>query len=205
MVLIPSRNSRGADTLHDAIRERYGDAVTQRKSCCGGENCESGFASGVYSGEESAALPGDVAGLSFGCGSPTRHAGLHDGEVVLDLGCGAGADLVLAAGMVGSRGLVYGLDMTDEMLEAAARTVQASGFETIRLLKGVLERIPLADGSVDAIISNCVINLSGDKAAVLREALRVLRPGGRLCVADTTFSGSVPDAIRSAGPEAWCG
>ena len=205
VILILSQNSHVADTLRDVVRERYGASVTQRTSCCGGERCESGFAAGVYSGDENAAVPGEAAGLSFGCGSPTRHAGLHDGEVVLDLGCGAGTDLVLAAGMVGPRGVVYGLDMTDEMLEAAGRTVKASGFETIRLLKGVLERIPLADGSVDAIISNCVINLSGDKAAVLREALRVLRPGGRLCVADTTFSGSVPDAIRNAGPEAWCG
>mgnify|MGYP002347127336 FL=1 len=199
------QDSHAQDALREAVRKRYGDSVTRRKSCCGGESCEGGFASGVYSGDESAAVPEEAAGLSFGCGSPTRHAGLHDGEVVLDLGCGAGTDLVLAAGMVGPRGLVYGLDMTDEMLEAADRTAKASGFDTIRLLKGVLERIPLADGSVDAIISNCVINLAGDKAAVLREALRVLRPGGRLCVADTTFSGSVPDAIRSAGPEAWCG
>ena len=107
------------------------------------------------------------------------------------------------AGMAGEKNLAW--RAASLMLEAAGRTVKASGFGTIRLLKGVLERIPLADGSVDAIISNCVINLAGDKAAVLREALRVLRPGGRLCVADTTFSGSVPDAIRSAGPEAWCG
>lgn len=199
------QDSHAHDALRETVRKRYGDSVTRRTNCCGGESCGNGFAAGVYSGDENAAVPGEAATLPFGCGSPTRHAGLHDGEVVLDLGCGAGADLVLAAGMVGPRGLVYGLDMTDEMLEAADRTVKSSGFGTIRLLKGVLERIPLADGSVDAIISNCVINLAGDKAAVLREALRVLRPGGRLCVADTTFSGSVPDAIRSAGPEAWCG
>ena len=199
------QDSHASDGLRDAVRKRYGDSVTRRANCCGGESRGNGFAAGVYSGEENAAVPEEAAGLSFGCGSPTRHAGLHDGEAVLDLGCGAGTDLVLAAGMVGPRGLVYGLDMTDEMLEAAERTVKASGYGTIRLVKGVLERIPLADGSVDAIISNCVINLSGDKAAVLREALRVLRPGGRLCVADTTFSGSVPDAIRNAGPEAWCG
>ena len=208
--------------IRDVVREKYGKAALQVKegrssccgtapsACCGTAPSASGLSgdpitSNLYADHEKELLPTTAVQASLGCGNPTALAKLEEGQVVLDLGSGGGIDVLLSAKRVGPTGKAYGLDMTDEMLEAAGRTVKASGFETIRLLKGVLERIPLADGSVDAIISNCVINLSGDKAAVLREALRVLRPGGRLCVADTTFSGSVPDAIRNAGPEAWCG
>ena len=199
--------------VKESVRARYAEAAKRvadacETSCCGEKKkcgCGEKSKTALYDPSQIGDLPDKAVLASLGCGNPTALAELKAGETVLDLGSGGGIDVLLSARRVGPTGKAYGLDMTDEMLEAAGRTVKASGFDTIRLLKGVLERIPLADGSVDAIISNCVINLAGDKAAVLREALRVLRPGGRLCVADTTFSGSVPDAIRSAGPEAWCG
>lgn len=203
-------SSGGGDAVKNYVKERYGQVAVnaaehKETSCCGCGTSKDAITRDLYTQAETEGIPVEALLASMGCANPIALAQLDPGEVVLDLGSGGGIDVLLSARRVGPTGKAYGLDMTDEMLEAAGRTVKASGFDTIRLLKGVLERIPLADGSVDAIISNCVINLSGDKAAVLREALRVLRPGGRLCVADTTFSGSVPDAIRNAGPEAWCG
>ena len=174
-------------------------------SCCStGSSCGDAITSDLYSGVELGELPVAAALASLGCGNPTALAELKPGEKVLDLGSGGGIDVLLSARRVGPTGFAYGLDMTDAMLDLAERNRIESKIENVRFLKGVIEAIPLPDQSVDVVISNCVINLSADKGQVLREAYRVLSPGGRFAVSDIVFQGQLPPAIRS-DLEAWAG
>src|SRR6266487_1237840 len=203
------------EQLREAVRERYGRTALQvtgtstSGSCCGSDCCGGQGGSGVvtsdlYSNAELSALPLAAALASLGCGNPTALAALKPGEKVLDLGSGGGIDVLLSARRVGPTGFAYGLDMTDAMLELAERNRAEAGVENVRFLKGVIEDIPLPANSVDLVISNCVINLSADKRQVLREAYRILVPGGRFAVSDIVFQGHFPQAIR-ADLEAWAG
>jgi arsenite methyltransferase len=183
-----------ADALRDEVRRRYAEsarAVTEggscgcgSGSCCDGESDAASFGEALYSAAERGELPDAAALASLGCGNPTAVADLNEGEVVLDLGSGGGIDVILSARRVGPTGVAYGLDMTDEMLALAQQNAREAGVTNVHFLKGVIEQIPLPAGSVDVVISNCVINLSVDKAAVLTEMARVLKPGGRVGVSD---------------------
>jgi SAM-dependent methyltransferase len=201
-------------TIKDAVREKYGAVArsvsTGKTSCCGTSTscCDADLAtdpitSRLY-GDEAAGLPQEAVLASLGCGNPTLLAQLREGETVLDLGSGGGIDVLLSARRVGPTGKVYGLDMTDEMLALANENKRKAGAENVEFLKGEIENIPLPDGSVDVIISNCVINLSADKPRVLREAFRVLRPGGRFAVSDVVRRGEVPAPIAQS-LQAWIG
>ncbi len=198
--------------LKATVREKYGEAarrVTGRGgiSCCGGscgEGAEDPITSNLYSAEQTAVLPKEAVLASLGCGNPTALAELHEGEVVLDLGSGGGIDVLLSAKRVGPSGKAYGLDMTDEMLSLARENQRKAGVENAEFLRGEIEAIPLPDSSVDVIISNCVVNLSGDKRKVLAEAYRVLKPGGRLAVSDVVVRGEVPARVRQS-MELWVG
>jgi len=201
------------DSVKDVVRQRYGEAALrvvsgEGSACCGGTAaCGCGpdpITSGLYEAGESAVLPGDAVLASLGCGNPTALAELREGEVVLDLGSGGGIDVLLSARRVGPSGKAYGLDMTDEMLALARSNAAKAGAENVEFLKGEIEAIPLPAGSVDVIISNCVINLSADKATVLREAFRVLKPGGRFAVSDVVVRGAVPGEVRRS-MELWIG
>ncbi len=201
-----------SDNLKETVRQRYGQAALRvldgnRSSCCGGNapsrECDP-ITSNLYDSQELGNLPEQAALASLGCGNPTALAELHEGEVVLDLGSGGGIDVLLSAKRVGPSGKAYGLDMTDEMLALARENQGKAGVTNVEFLKGEIEHIPLPDASVDVIISNCVINLSADKAQVLREAYRVLKPGGRLAVSDVVVRGSLPAAVRSS-MELWVG
>lgn len=203
-----------AETLKGEIKARYGQAALQaqrqeRRSCCGtGTVLEAGkldpITSGLYADQETAALPEDAVRASLGCGNPTALAQIHPGETVLDLGSGGGIDVLLSARRVGPTGKVYGLDMTDEMLDLARANQAKAGVTNVEFLKGDIEHIPLPDNSVDLIISNCVINLSLDKDLVLAEAFRVLKPGGRLAMSDIVVRGEIPQEIKRS-IELWAG
>ena len=172
--------------IRDVVKEKYGKAalrVTAEGSCCGSRPSVDGcdpITSNLYSASDASELPAEAVNASLGCGNPTALANLTPGETVLDLGSGGGIDVLLSAKRVGPTGKAYGLDMTDEMLALARDNQRKSGAQNVEFLKGEIENIPLPDNSVDVIISNCVINLSGDKDRVLAEAFRVLKPGGRL-------------------------
>jgi SAM-dependent methyltransferase len=198
------------DTVRGAVQERYAQAakrvvLKQVGGCCGGAQADCDPVSrDLYGSMETAGLPEDAVIASLGCGNPTALAELRPGETVLDLGSGGGIDVLLSARRVGPTGKAYGLDMTDEMLALARANQRQAGATNVEFLQGHIEAIPLPDASVDVIISNCVINLSGDKPQVLREAFRVLRPGGRFAVSDVVVQGAMPEAIRK-NLELWAG
>ena len=195
-------------TIRESVRERYAAAAkavaeNTATGCCGngvkltGERGEQVFGGSLYDSAEAGEAPAAAVAASLGCGLPTAVADLHEGETVLDLGSGAGADVIISAKRVGPSGNAIGLDMTDEMLELARHNAAAAGAQNVEFLKGHIEDIPLADASVDVVISNCVINLSGDKGEVLREAARVLRPGGRFAVSDVIADPDMDEATRA--------
>jgi len=197
--------------IKEIVKEKYGQAALRvtsgGSSCCGASaavDCCDPITSELYDANQTAELPPDAVKASLGCGNPTALAELKPGETVLDLGSGGGIDVLLSARRVGPAGKAYGLDMTDEMLALARANQRKAGVANVEFLKGEIENIPLPDNSVDVIISNCVINLSGDKDKVLREAFRVLKPGGRFAVSDVVVRGQVPAEIRRS-IELWVG
>jgi ubiquinone/menaquinone biosynthesis C-methylase UbiE len=200
--------------LKNVVKNKYGQAALRAQSgaadaCCGasgsaGDGGCDPITSNLYDAHQEGEVPDTAMRASLGCGNPTALAELKAGEVVLDLGSGGGIDVILSARRVGPTGKAYGLDMTDEMLALAEANKKKSGLTNVEFLRGEIEHIPLPDNSVDVIISNCVINLSGDKDQVIREAFRVLKPGGRFAVSDVVVRGDVPAAIRKS-MELWVG
>lgn len=203
--------------VKEKVKEYYGGIAKSvnkngKSSCCGGSSCCSSSSccdsvsdnSIIYSGEDLRSLPIEAVNASLGCANPLLLAQLKEGEVVLDLGSGGGIDVLLATRYVGSKGKIYGLDMTDEMLELANKNKAKMGVENVEFLKGYIENIPLPDNTVDAVISNCVINLSDDKEKALSEAYRVIKEGGRLAISDIVSLKQVPDEIGRMA-EMWVG
>jgi arsenite methyltransferase len=199
--------------IKEIVKEKYGRAAlritTSGSSCCGAtanfDGCSVGpITSNLYHAEQTGQIPEGAVLASLGCGNPTALAKLNPGETVLDLGSGGGIDVLLSARRIGPTGKAYGLDMTDEMLALAGENQRKAGVENVEFLKGEIESIPLPDNSVDVVISNCVINLSADKDKALREAFRVLKPGGRFAVSDVVVRGDVPEEVRRS-MELWVG
>jgi len=199
--------------VKETVRQKYGQAAlrvaTGGSSCCGAtanlDGCSvDPITSNLYDASQTGQIPEGAVKASLGCGNPTALAKLNPGEIVLDLGSGGGIDVLLSAKRVGPTGKAYGLDMTDEMLALARENQRKAGVENVEFLKGEIESVPLPDNSVDVVISNCVINLSADKDRVLREAFRVLKPGGRFAVSDVVVRGDVPEQVRRS-MELWVG
>jgi len=205
-----STPTQSADEIREAVRDRYAQAARAAGGgCCRGDSVltddqRASFGSGRYEPAEREALPQAAKLASLGCGNPTAVAELHEGETVLDLGSGGGIDVLLSGQRVGPGGKAYGLDMTDEMLDLARRNAEQAGATNVEFLKGDIETIPLPDATVDVVISNCVINLSADKPTALREAGRVLRPGGRLTFTDVIADPDMDAATRADMAE-WTG
>jgi arsenite methyltransferase len=209
---LPAGGSGVDDSLKETVRKKYSKLAQQiasegSSSCCGGSGGQrkcNHITSNLYQSDEVAGIPGEALHGSLGCGNPTALAELNQGEIVLDLGSGGGIDVLLSAKRVGPSGKVYGIDMSDDMLALARDNQRKSGIENVEFLKGEIENIPLPDSVVDVIISNCVINLSVNKDRVLKDAIRVLKPGGRLAVSDIVFRGTMPGEIRR-NVELWIG
>jgi SAM-dependent methyltransferase len=206
-----TERKQGVRDIKEVVKQNYGEAALRVKSggssCCGassGSGCGDPITSHLYDGLEATQIPEEALLASLGCGNPTALAQLNPGEIVLDLGSGGGIDVLLSAKRVGPTGKAYGLDMTDEMLALANQNKRKAGLENVEFLKGEIEHIPLPDSSVDVIISNCVINLSADKDRVLRQAFRVLKPGGRFAVSDVVTRGEMLPEIRQS-VLAWVG
>jgi SAM-dependent methyltransferase len=205
--------TRQTHEIHQIVRDHYAAAAVRATTtgvtsccgdgCCGGQSADP-ISADLYDEQQVADLPAEAVLASLGCGNPTALAELIPGEVVLDLGSGGGIDVLLSAQRVGPAGRAYGLDMTDEMLTLANRNKAQAGATNVEFLRGTIEDIPLPDASVDVIISNCVVNLAADKAQVLREAFRVLKPGGRFAISDIVVRGAMPTGVRES-MEAWAG